>query len=171
MVGHCQAEARRIMWDLRDSDEITEILSHALSRSLTANCLREGIDTSFEVDGCEVPIAPAAVHHLVSIAQEAVLNAIRHSGATQILVTLKYESDSLRLRIRDNGCGFYYDKVHISPGHFGILVMEGRARNLGGALRVNTALGAGTEIVLTADFRGIHPPSDREQRVLHWIGV
>lgn len=95
------------------------------------------------VEGCEVPIAPAAVHHLVSIAQEAVVNAIHHCGATRILVSLQHESDSLQLSIRDNGCGFHYDKAHVCPGHLGILVMEERARNLGGPLRVNTALGMG----------------------------
>ncbi len=171
MVAHCQAEARRIIWDLRDSDEITEILSQALSRALAANCLREDIDFSFEVEGDEVPIAPAAVHHLVSIGQEAVNNAIRHSGATRIAVRLKYEGDSLHLNIRDNGCGFHFLEPRTRPGHFGILVMQERARKLGGALRVNTAPGAGTEIVLTADFQAIHPPSDQQQRVVHWIGV
>ena len=171
MVAHCQAEARRIIWDLRDSDEITEILSKALSRTLAANCLREDIDFSFNVDGDEVPIAPAAVHHMVSIGQEAVNNAIRHSGASRILVRLQYECDSLHLSIRDNGCGFHFLEPRSRPGHFGILVMQERARRLGGALRVNTAPGAGTEIVLTADFQAIHPVSDQQQRVVHWIGV
>ncbi len=171
MVAHCQAEARRIIWDLRDSDEITEFLSQALSRALAANCSREDIDFSIEVDGDEVPLAPAAVHHLVSIGQEAVNNAIRHSGATQILIHVKYESDSLHLSIRDNGCGFHFHEPRVRPGHFGILVMQERARKMGGALHLNTAPGAGTEIVLTADFQAIHPLTIQRQRVVHWIGV
>ncbi len=171
MVAHCQAEARRIIWDLRDSHEITEFLSQALSRALAANCSREDIAFSLEVDGDEVPIAPAAVHHLVSIGQEAVNNATRHSGATRILVHLKYESDSLHLSIRDNGCGFHFHEPRIRPGHFGILVMQERARKMGGALHVNTAPGAGTEIALTADFQAIHPLSTQRQRVVQWIGV
>lgn len=171
MVAHCQAEARRIIWDLRDSDEMNELLSKALALALATNCSREEIDFSIKVDGDEVPIAPAAVHHLVSIGQEAVNNALRHSGATQILVQLKYESDSLHLSIRDNGCGFHFHEPRVRPGHFGILVMQERARKMGGALQLITAPGAGTEIVLTADFQAIHPLSTQQQRVVHWIGV
>src|SRR5882757_386926 len=80
MVSHCQAEARRIIWDLRDSDEITTILSQALSRTLAAGHPSDSIAVSFRVEGDEVPLAPAYVHHLVCIGQEAVSNAVRHAS-------------------------------------------------------------------------------------------
>ena len=41
MVSHCQAEARRIIWDLRDTDEVTNILSQALSRRQFGDSLGE----------------------------------------------------------------------------------------------------------------------------------
>jgi signal transduction histidine kinase len=172
MVAHCQAEARRIIWDLRDSDEITNTLSHALSRVLTENGLRENVDLTFDVEGTEIPLAPAAVHHLVCIGQEAVSNSIRHSGATEIEVRLHYESESLNLTIRDDGCGFH---LTTDPGirtvHFGILVMQERARKLGGSFRINTAPGTGTEIILNVDFHAIHSLIDTNEQVVPWIGV
>ena len=171
MVAHCQAEARRIIWDLRDSDEITNTLSHALSRVLTANGLRKNIDITFEVEGAEIPIAPAAVHHLVCVGQEAVSNSIRHSGATQIQVRLLYESDSLNLTIRDNGCGFHLADSGTRTVHFGILVMQERARKLGGKFHINTAPGMGTEVFLNVDFHAIHSLSDMNKQVVPWIGV
>ena len=171
MVAHCQAEARRIIWDLRDSDEITNTLSHALSRVLTANCLRENIDLTFDIEGTEIPIAPAAVHHLVCIGQEAVSNSTRHSGATQIQVRLQYESDSLNLTVRDNGCGFHLTDPGIRTVHFGILVMQERTRKLGGSFRINTAPGMGTEIFLNVDFHAIHSLVDTQEQVVPWIGV
>jgi signal transduction histidine kinase len=171
MVAHCQAEARRIIWDLRDSDEITNTLSHALSRVLTANNLREDIDLTFAVEGTEIPIAPAAVHHLVCIGQEAVSNSIRHSGASQIQVRLQYESDSLNLTIRDNGCGFHLTDPGIRTVHFGILVMQERTRKLGGSFRINTAPGMGTEIFLNVDFHAIHSLVDTQEQVVPWVDV
>ena len=79
MVAHCQAEARRIIWDLRDTDEVTGMLSQAMTRSLSANPAPESIETNFYLYGDEVPLAPGCVHQLVCIGQEAVSNAVRHA--------------------------------------------------------------------------------------------
>jgi len=170
MVSHCQAEARRIIWDLRDPDEVTNVLSQALSRSITAHRLRDTIDTSFLVEGDEVSIAPGAVHHLVCIGQEAVTNAIRHADATTIQVKLHYDSEELRLSVRDNGHGFQMSNPAPRTGHFGIAVMEERARKLGGAFRLNSS-DAGTEVMVTVNFETINRPVNLQQNVIPWIGV
>ena len=171
MVAHCQAETRQIIWDLRDSSEITNILSHALSRTLNANFLREDIDIVFDVEGTEIPISPAAVHHVVCIGQEAVSNAIRHSNATRIEVQLRYETDSLNLVVRDNGCGFDLPDHRISTGHFGILVMQERARKIGGSFRIDTSPSIGTEIALEVDFGSISSMLNQQEHIVPWIGV
>jgi signal transduction histidine kinase len=170
MVSHCQAEARRIIWDLRDPDEVTNVLSQALVRSITAHRLRDSIDTSFVVEGDEISIAPGAVHHLVCIGQEAVTNAIRHADATTILVKLHYNSEEVQLTIRDNGHGFQASNAAPRTGHFGIAVMEERARKLGGALRLNSTDG-GTEVIVTVNFETINQPVNTQQNVIPWIGV
>lgn len=171
MVTHCQADARRIIWDLRDSDEITDILSQALSRALNFSSMRENPEIDFAVEGEEIPIAPTAVHHLVCIGQEAVTNAIRHSGCSIVRVQLKYDSDCLNLAVRDNGRGFQIPDPGVRNGHFGIQVMQERSRKLGGTFRIQTALGSGTEVGLKVGFRTIHPLSDQQQHVVPWIGV
>ena len=172
MVAHCQAEARRIIWDLRDTDEVTNILSHALTRTLSANMTSEMIETSFDVDGDEVPLAPGCVHHLVCIGQEAVSNALRHAHATHLMIRLQYESEALVLSIQDNGCGFQYsDRTTTSGGHFGIPVMEERARKLGGTLRVLTSLDSGTEITVKVSFNALQQPVSQEHHVIRWIGI
>jgi len=171
MVTHCQADARRIIWDLRDSDEITNILSHALSKALNINCVRGNPEIDFAVEGEEIPIAPTAVHHLVCIGQEAVTNAIRHSGCSIVHVRLKYDSNCLNLAVRDNGYGFQVPEPGLRKGRFGIQVMQERSRKLGGTFHIQTSLGSGTEIGLKVGFRTIHPLSDQEQHVVPWIGV
>ncbi len=80
MVAHCQAEARRIIWDLRDSDEITHSLSRALLNATNAYRERDSPQTTLDIQGEEIPISPGAVHHLVRIGQEAVTNALAACG-------------------------------------------------------------------------------------------
>ncbi len=172
MVSHCQAEARRIIWDLRDTDEVTNILSQALSRTLSANHMKEAIETSLDVEGEEVPLAPGCVHHLVCIGQEAVSNAMRHAEPSHISVRLKYEIDALNLSIRDDGRGFQAsDRSASRRGHFGIPVMEERARKLGGTLRLQTAAGAGTEVTVRVSFNAMQQPVNQEHHVIRWIGI
>lgn len=172
MVAHCQAEARRIIWDLRESDEVTSILSQALARSLAANHVQGKTQTTLEVEGEEIPLAPGCVHHLVCIGQEAVSNAIRHASPTHILVHVKYASDALFLSIRDDGCGFPSSHRSSSPrGHFGIAVMEERVRKLGGDFRIHPLAESGTEVAIQVPFNAVRQPVTQEQNVIRWIGV
>jgi signal transduction histidine kinase len=172
MVSHCQAEARRIIWDLRDSGEVTDVLSQALSRALSASHLQASIETTLDVEGDEVHLAPGCVHHLVCIGQEAVSNAIRHAQPSQIVVNLRYDSDSLSLSIRDNGHGFLpADRSTSRRGHFGIPVMEERARKLGGSFRIQTSAGTGTEVLVKVAFNAMQQPVNQQHHVIRWIGI
>jgi ligand-binding sensor domain-containing protein/signal transduction histidine kinase len=177
MVSHCQAEARRIIWDLRDTDEVTNVLSEAIGRTLSASQLRDTIETSFIIEGDEVPLAPGCVHHLVCIGQEAISNALHHADPTHIAIRLLYEKDSLSLSIRDNGCGFTNHGPIASAGaarsrtgHFGIPVMEERARKLGGNFRLQSSTGAGTEVTVRVGFHALQV-TNQEQHVIRWIGI
>jgi signal transduction histidine kinase len=111
------------------------------------------------------------VHHLVCIGQEAVTNAIRHSHSSKIHIRVRYDADSLSLSIRDNGCGFLPSDSTTRAGHFGIPVMEERARKLGGTLRFNTSMGAGTEVAVSVRFQTISEPIKQQHHIVRWIGV
>lgn len=171
MVAHCQSEARRIIWNLRDLHEPTNILSHALSHAITAHRFHDSIETSFHLEGEEIPITPGAVHHLVCIGQEAMTNSIRHARSSKIDIGLRYENDSLSLSIRDNGRGFQLSDLVARSGHFGIAVMEERARKLGGTLRLTTPEGGGTEVAITVSFHIVDLPAGRQHHIVPWIGV
>lgn len=172
MVSHCQAEARRIIWDLRDTDEVTSLLSQALRRAISANHSQKQIETTLDVEGEEIPLAPGCVHHLVCIGQEAVTNAMRHAEPNHIVVHLKYEVDALSLSIQDDGCGFHLPHMPASrPGHFGIAVMEERARKLGGTFRLQTSEGLGTEVAVKVSFNAAQQALNQEHHVIRWIGI
>jgi signal transduction histidine kinase len=170
MVAHCQAEARRIIWDLRDTGYMTNILSHALSRTLNSQEPGDSPVITFRVEGEEVPLAPAYVHHLVCIGQEAVSNAMRHASPSHIAVHLRYEADALNLTIRDDGSGFRGDSSRV--GHFGIPVMEERARKVGGILRLQSSHDEGTEVSVNVSFNALQSVSRQQpQYIVPWIGI
>lgn len=82
---------------------------------------------------------------LVRIVREAVTNAARHSGSSDVRVEVGGGS-ALRLRIVDGGRGF--DPALPQRGH-GLVSMQERARALGATLDVRSRLGGGTEVEVT----------------------
>jgi signal transduction histidine kinase len=175
MVLLCQAEARRIIYDLRETEEVTSFLSKALLRMLEENHPEETCGLHFRMEGEEISLPPGSVHHLARIAQEAVRNALRHALAESIHIQLIYEADALRLLIRDDGRGFHLDEAAARTGHFGIAVMQERARKLGGTLRLHSDT-AGTEVETTVPFDAIYLARNtkrnvKEEEVVQWIGL
>jgi signal transduction histidine kinase len=175
MVLLCQAEARRIIYDLRETEEVTSSLSKALRRMLEENHHGEKCVLHFEMEGEEISLPPGSVHHLARIGQEAVRNALRHAVAESIHIRLIYETDALRLLIRDDGRGFHLDEAVSRTGHFGIAVMQERARKLGGTLRLHSD-NSGTEVEATVPFDAVYLIRNsnrniKEKEVVQWIGL
>jgi PAS domain S-box-containing protein len=84
--------------------------------------------------------------HLLRVIQEAVSNCIRHGRAQEARVSLKMLKQSVRLSIRDNGCGFDPNRVR-ETGH-GLGNMAARAQKMGGRLTLSSKMNAGTRVVL-----------------------
>jgi PAS domain S-box-containing protein len=87
---------------------------------------------------------------LFRIAQEALNNIARHSGATQVFVEMENGGTTACLKIEDNGQGFDLAQLG-SPGerlHLGLITMKERAAAAGGQLAVQSAPGKGTTIVV-----------------------
>lgn len=82
--------------------------------------------------------------HLYRIAQEAVSNAVRHSGCSRIRIALRRTEPGLLLEIQDDGGGF--DTLAAEHQGLGLRLMEYRARIIGGTLRIEHARGRGTRI-------------------------
>jgi signal transduction histidine kinase len=79
------------------------------------------------------------------VAQEALHNALRHSGASEVSVTLSRTRRRVVLEVSDNGTGF---DPGLASGGLGLASMRERAAAVGGVLRVTSAPGAGTRVRL-----------------------
>jgi glucose-6-phosphate-specific signal transduction histidine kinase len=111
------------------------------------------------VEGESTPLLPVARGELYLIVREAVSNALRHSRASLIEVSLEYLPDRFRLTVRDDGEGFTTDAAGMGrEDHFGLTVMNERAHRLGALLSVSSGPDLGTEIVLSVPGRCVYLP-------------
>jgi len=144
-------EARRSVLDLREAPLDGRTLVEAL-RSLVADAA-SGIDRPVAIDIIEAGdddqpagrgLAAAAERGLYRIAQQAVGNAVQHSGAHRVVIRLVYGASDVSLRVEDDGAGF--DPTSVPPGRFGLVGMRERAKLLGGTLLVESTPGEGSAI-------------------------
>jgi PAS domain S-box-containing protein len=84
---------------------------------------------------------------LFRIFQEALTNIARHSGATEIVVSLGKRDVSLVLRIRDNGRGILKQEI-VGENAFGVLGMRERAHDLGGTVTIRGIRNKGTTVIV-----------------------
>jgi signal transduction histidine kinase len=106
---------------------------------------RTGIACIFLHDGADKVgdvIATAAYR----IAQEALTNSARHSGAKHVRVTLENSNGGMRLSVSDDGKGFNPEALS-GGGCLGIAGMRERATLVGGSMEIQSSPGGGTQIV------------------------
>ncbi|QDV05428.1 Oxygen sensor histidine kinase NreB [Planctomycetes bacterium Poly30] len=118
---------------------VTALRSECSRRNRTDKAPVElAIDSGVEEPPKETALA------LFRIAQEAIRNASRHSGATSIHVTLEVNGDSLELSVRDNGKGIGRAESPAGKGGIGMKSMQERARLAGGDFWVTSNPSGGT---------------------------
>ncbi|MEU9991753.1 GAF domain-containing sensor histidine kinase [Streptomyces sp. NPDC048045] len=100
---------------------------------------------SFDATGLRA--LPAAQEEAVlRVAQEALHNALRHSGADHVHVSVERRGHGAVLRVTDDGTGFDPTAVRRAGRHLGLVSMRDRAGGAGGTLTVGSAPGKGTTI-------------------------
>lgn len=86
--------------------------------------------------------------HVLQIVREAVINAIKHSYATEIHVIAENNHDGIpQIIISDNGKGI--DSAIQPEGHYGLMIMRERALELKGEFQIANKLDGGTEIKIS----------------------
>ncbi len=83
--------------------------------------------------------------HLFRIAQEALTNVARHSGASKVIMSLREEENRIHLFFSDDGRGFAGAESSSTRG-LGMIGMRARARSTGGGLKITSSPGAGVHL-------------------------
>lgn len=144
------AEVRRLSTDLRPVMLDDLGLSAALRGLAERMAADSGIEVSLAVPPLD-PLEPAVETTLYRSVQESLTNAVRHSGARRVDISLVPFPTLLRLTVADDGCGF--EPATAGPG-FGLVGMRERAEIIGGCLTVRGVRGAGTTVVLDIPREG-----------------
>ena len=137
-------EARAAIFDLRppvlDDLGLADGLA-SLARSIPS------VDITVEADECRLPEHVEIA--LYRIAQEALQNVVKHSGASQAELELHSEPGAVRMRVTDHGTGFEPGATPSQDGHgYGLRSMTERAELIGGKLEVRSVGGRGTTITV-----------------------
>jgi signal transduction histidine kinase/YHS domain-containing protein len=105
----------------------------------------QNVNVPIHIEGTARRLSEAHELTLFRIAQEALNNAYRHSGASQIKVTLHYHPDAVRLTVSDNGRGFNLHNEQ-GQGHYGLRGIQERVHNLSGTIEIQSQPGQGTTV-------------------------
>jgi signal transduction histidine kinase len=132
---------RQVMSDLRPQALDEHGLSAALYQYAAAFEARTGLRV--QVIGAEgrLPLAHEVAIALFRIAQEALTNAAKHSGASRALVRVCKSREQVELIVEDDGRGFPKERGPRprQGGGWGLPMMRERAEAVGGRLRVERA--------------------------------
>jgi PAS domain S-box-containing protein len=137
-------EMRLLLYELKPATFQEDGLMDALNRRLQSVESRSGMKVNFRIDP-QTKVPPVYQEDLYRIAQEALNNTIKHSGADAIDIHLGNQEGRLLLEIHDNGKGFEPETA-FNAGGLGLTGMTERARDLGGSLEIQSATDAGTTV-------------------------
>jgi signal transduction histidine kinase len=159
-------ELQRLIGDLRPSH--LDDLGIGAALRWHAGRVEElsGLHVSVEVLGEEGPVSPAVKTTIFRIVQEALNNIVKHAKAENANITLTFEPSVIRVRVRDDGCGFDLAEkkgLHGGRPSLGLVGMQERAALFGGEFSVSSRPGQGTlvEVIIPyAQMEEVEPNHD-----------
>jgi signal transduction histidine kinase len=145
-------QIRGLLFELRPLVLETQGLVPALRFFLKQFPDRDLPRVHLQTGGFEVRLAPHAERALFSIVREALINAVKHAQAENAWVTFQLVGDLLRVEVRDDGVGFAPEAAqqgYERQRSLGIVNMSERAERIGAQLRVESAPGQGTRVLVS----------------------
>ena len=143
-AGQAMREARRSLMGLRGDDTTTGLAS-AIAQTARQLVAGHHLKLRLSMHDAGVALSPEVEYHFLRIAQEAILNAVKHAGCRTLKVTLERDGSQVRLSVVDDGVGFDGEPA---PGHYGLIGMRERASQIGGRLVIDSGPGRGTAVSL-----------------------
>jgi PAS domain S-box-containing protein len=139
------AEMRALIFELRPESLQQEGLVGALERHAASLRARHALEVEAQL-GTEPALPLETKEALYRIAQEGMHNAVKHAHATRLQLRLEQRDGAVCLEVADEGVGF--DAGRAYPGHLGLVSMRERAAAAGAELRIDSAPGRGTRVIV-----------------------
>ncbi len=148
------AESRLLLTDLREA--AVPPLEDSLQKVVDEVQAIHGV-TVDHVIATAMPPLPLDIRYVAQkIAEEALINAVTHSGEERVECEVSYTGGRLQVVVRDAGRGFSTrtGKGHRKDNHYGLVGMRERTEEVGGKLTVKSREGQGTEVTLIVPVAG-----------------
>ena len=150
MVEDAILQSRAIMAELSPTVLQQQGVVEALRWWAARVSERHHLPVTIAHEGVLERLEPEVEIIIFQAAKEIIHNSVKHAQASQITVAVRCADDQFSIEITDNGRGFDPAAVQSSEhGGFGLHHIRERMSYLGGALRVESALGAGTTATLS----------------------
>jgi signal transduction histidine kinase len=149
MLRYSEEEARRSVADLRSQALESRDLAGALTDMVRQMTQGTAAHADVKVEGVIQRLDASQEHHLLRIGLEALTNALKHSGARQILITLRFRGYATELSVEDDGSGVGHGAQDMPGSRFGLQGIRERVDKLGGVLQIDSSPRAGTRLAVT----------------------
>jgi PAS domain S-box-containing protein len=163
LVTEAQAQARGLARGLLPVRAEADGLITALDGLAQSVSERHHVKCLFEYDPGALVGDNTVGTHLFRIAQEAVNNALRHGKSHRIELSLRRCNGSLRLAVRDNGCGIP-PNGNGKPAGLGLPIMRSRCEAIGASLKVESVRPHGTLVECVVST---HPTPQKGPKLNH----
>lgn len=117
---------------------------------------RHGIRISFEKKGEFNPIGEETRVILIKSVRELLNNAVKHSNAKNVKISIKESNSKMYVKVEDDGIGFEIDHIKMRVGKnggFGLFSIREGLNHLGGSMTIRSGSGKGTVITLKAPLK------------------
>jgi signal transduction histidine kinase len=151
LISNTLRDLRRFIHDLRPPT-LDHLGLVAALEGLVSDLGKNGIEIELEVTGqVQRLMSEDAELVLFRVAQQALNNVRRHSGASRVRMQVVFHRDRVQISIQDNGCGFDAPEQMsdlVSSGRLGLVGMYERTRTLRGTLTIQSEPDQGTVVIV-----------------------
>lgn len=112
------------------------------------------LPATVSVEGDLSFVDPAVIEAAEGIVSEAITNAAKHSGATDVTVRIRIGVGTVTIEVEDRGRGIPLAAVQEPDQHFGLRMMKARAEEMGGTIKIGSTPGRGTNVVAVLPVGG-----------------
>ena len=147
-ISKATSDVRRAINSLMDETPTTKDLCTRLRDTLDEVASQHDLESVWRSDADFAPdCSPQTGEQVYNITREALVNAARHANAKQVGVQVGRSNENYFVTVEDDGIGF--DTTQPAPGgHFGLQIMQARAKHIGGEIEVQSTPESGTRITL-----------------------
>lgn len=143
----CRNDLRNCLWDLRNQALEEPDMVAAIRKTLLPHV--RDVELSVRFACPREKLTDNTTHTILRIIRELVVNAISHGHASAVKIAGSIEGNDLLFSVRDNGGGFDPEAAPgVLQGHFGLQGIRERLRPHKGSLRIVSAPGATTRVIV-----------------------